>query len=61
MGTCPVVKAILANLTRLDRVNINNPAEILFAFPNPNAKMGTRHSMPCGDKLGNLLSTLLLN
>jgi hypothetical protein len=40
MGTCPIIKAIFANLTRLDKVNVNNPDEILFAFPS--AKMGTR-------------------
>jgi hypothetical protein len=39
MGTCAVIKEIFAYLARLDRININNPAEIIFAFPH--AQMGT--------------------
>jgi hypothetical protein len=34
MGTCAVIKEIFANLARLDRINNNNPAEIIFAFPH---------------------------
>jgi hypothetical protein len=40
LGSCPVIKEIFSNLLRLDRININNPTEVLFAFPS--AKMGTR-------------------
>jgi hypothetical protein len=40
MGTCAVIKEIFAYLARLDRISINNPAEIIFAFPH--ARMGTR-------------------
>jgi hypothetical protein len=40
MGSCPVIKEICSNLLRLDRIDVNNPTEVLFAFPS--AKMGTR-------------------
>jgi hypothetical protein len=40
MGSCPVIKEIFLNLPRLDRIDINNPTEVLIAFPS--AKMGTR-------------------
>jgi hypothetical protein len=39
-NTCAVIKEIFAKLARLDRININNPAEIIFAFPH--AQMCTR-------------------
>jgi hypothetical protein len=40
MGSCPIIKEIFSNLLRLDRIDTNNPTEVLFAFPS--AKMGTR-------------------
>jgi hypothetical protein len=41
MGSCPIIKEIFSNLLRLDRIDINHPTEVLFAFPS--AKMGTRY------------------
>jgi hypothetical protein len=40
MGTCSAIKDTISNLTRLTSVDVNNPSEILFAFPN--AQAGTR-------------------
>jgi hypothetical protein len=40
MGSCPFIKEIFSNLLRLDRIDINNPTEVLLAVPS--AKMGTR-------------------
>jgi hypothetical protein len=37
MGSCPVIKEIFSNLLRLDRIDINNPTEVLLAIPS--AKM----------------------
>jgi hypothetical protein len=34
MGSCPVIKEVFSNLLRLDRIDISNPTEVLFAFPS---------------------------
>src|SRR6056297_2856554 len=41
MGKCPIIIEIFDNLKRLDpTIEVNNPAEVLFAFPK--SGMGTR-------------------
>jgi hypothetical protein len=60
MGSCPVIKEIFSNLLRLDRIDINDPTEVFFAFPS--AKMGTRCQFGFGcHHLEIYHSTLLFN